>query len=441
MVTRITLLSVIVITTACQLTLGDDPALQPQALEQLREQARQNELLHRQYEEQQQRIDRIRKDFFDTVEETHALLTDLLAKTQALVQQMETLRSNDEGKRIAAQDKAFMTFLDLKEHPAVRLNQVQRRLDATAAIRDNLQQEKTRVAVGFLPSKEVQAEVYDIRSWAKEHLAALIVQQDTLNRLVPIDSPEQDPNHLQTLAEAIEQHHADVYNNRLRDKILGQQLAEEKSHQIIVDAAYVAHLRETQASAEYIRNETDMKIAQMNVDHQLELRRVTQEHAKALADAERRHDDLMAQLEELRKDAKVNREVKAIEGKMQREAKLSAAIHEEHLARAQRPEVKRLLAPFISDGYLQPPRGKIGDVKGPVSIQGLKESGALQRDTKGRKKLLYWATMNRDKSRPRWPYKGYYSQLSSDKLDKIILAQEYLIELGDALEELGLLAP
>jgi hypothetical protein len=45
-----------------------------------------------------------------------------------------------------------------------------------------------------------------------------------------------------------------------------------------------------------------------------------------------------------------------------------------------------------------------------------------------------------DKERPRWSFHARYIDLTAAEHEQIRQAQEYLIQLGDILEELGLLS-
>lgn len=47
----------------------------------------------------------------------------------------------------------------------------------------------------------------------------------------------------------------------------------------------------------------------------------------------------------------------------------------------------------------------------------------------------------KDKERPRWGYPQRINKLSAEQRDELKRAQEYLIDLGEIMVELGMLAP
>jgi hypothetical protein len=79
--------------------------------------------------------------------------------------------------------------------------------------------------------------------------------------------------------------------------------------------------------------------------------------------------------------------------------------------------------------------------KGPVSLSKLQAMHALRPSTPGLRALLAAGTAVRDKERPRWSFPKTLQQLNSQELDQLKQAQQYLIDLGDIMVELGMLAP
>ncbi len=67
--------------------------------------------------------------------------------------------------------------------------------------------------------------------------------------------------------------------------------------------------------------------------------------------------------------------------------------------------------------------------------------GALQPTVGGLHKLMKLGRDKKDEERPRWGYPQRINKLSSEQRDELKRAQEYLIDLGVVMVELGMLAP
>ncbi|MBI1827252.1 MAG: hypothetical protein HY287_03620 [Planctomycetes bacterium] len=140
--------------------------------------------------------------------------------------------------------------------------------------------------------------------------------------------------------------------------------------------------------------------------------------------------------------------------KKQAEAKATKTVGDAEAARrialAQSTEIRRVLAPFTTSGVWQPGQRTPNLEKTPVSLNALRAFGALQLNDSGLKKLWYcgnakarFGTMrvSEDTMRPRWGYGPVFEKLSPAELRELRQAQQYLIDLGDVLVELKMLAP
>ncbi|MCA9257939.1 MAG: hypothetical protein KDA61_02010 [Planctomycetales bacterium] len=116
------------------------------------------------------------------------------------------------------------------------------------------------------------------------------------------------------------------------------------------------------------------------------------------------------------------------------------------------PEVRSLLAPFITPGYVQPARGRgsynleTTTEKKPVSLERLKLVGALDDTSKGHFYLLRFGG-GRNTSGNRRPLGSFPNYLGGDisvnvqSVPRVKRAQALLREHGEALVEAQLLSP
>ena len=171
-----------------------------------------------------------------------------------------------------------------------------------------------------------------------------------------------------------------------------------------------------------------------NAERLAETRRMEQETTRATREAAER----LAVAEAKR----IEDEANAAIAKQQAEAE-----HARLVAKAKTPEVRRLLTPFISKGYMQYRGGFVRDAnEGPMSYKGILDSGALNQTTIGLTRLNTLAADPRGlaigNDRPGlWNYVGYPEGWSKSDQDHMRKVQDLLRELGPTLVELEMLAP
>ena len=157
--------------------------------------------------------------------------------------------------------------------------------------------------------------------------------------------------------------------------------------------------------------------------------------------AEKEYEDAKAELERQKKDAATSRAVQDKSADIQRKQTMDEAKRKEQVALLKSPEVQDLLAPFFSKGYWQPSSKRGSYEPGPISLNSLRQLGALRSDTQGLEKLLWAGRIYYDKERPRWPYGPTLSGLPPKDRDKVVQAHKYLIEMGELMVQEGYLAP
>lgn len=206
-------------------------------------------------------------------------------------------------------------------------------------------------------------------------------------------------------------------------------------------ASHVAMLEKAVAEAERIKLQAEAEKESQKLDYEFKLMQQRQEAERERYKAEKERDDLLAELERFRQDDTVNRTVQDIKAGLKRDSTLQDAIRLERIAKAKTVEVQQILAPFIAKGYYQPGLYKPAFESQPISLSKLNAFGALEPSVKGLDKLIEVATKKTDKERPRWPYSKFLTRLRPEEITRIKQAQAYLIELGDVMVELGMLAP
>lgn len=188
----------------------------------------------------------------------------------------------------------------------------------------------------------------------------------------------------------------------------------------------------------------DLEPASVTLDKALADRQVE----LASLEAESRTKELTKDREEAkRKRIEAEREAMRIQAEQDAAAIVAKAEKDKLIARAKAPEVRRLLAPFISPGYMQYRGGFVRDaVEGPMSYKGILDSGALNQTTIGLTRLYTLAADPRGlaigNDRPGlWNYVGYPEGWSKSDQDYMRRVQDLLRELGPTLVELNMLAP
>jgi hypothetical protein len=150
-------------------------------------------------------------------------------------------------------------------------------------------------------------------------------------------------------------------------------------------------------------------------------------------------ENTKAELQRLEQAAAVERGAQDVDAKLARDATHSDAEKKLRDQRCQDPKVRAALAPFLAPGYYQPGQERGGYDKLPVSLAALRAAGALEPSAQGLEKLRNIAVDARDEERPRWPFQG--RTLAPQQRDQVKEAQQYLIELGEEMVGLKMLAP
>lgn len=368
-------------------------------------------------------------------------LDALARKARAFFDQMELLLDSDQGKRIVRDPATFMTYYELHTRPALSLLDLDAKLNLASALANRLQLALDGPDVGYVPTTETQDQVHDLRYWVKERAALLDTQQSSLNTILRSAPADLDLSTAKTLRTALEQYRSRWPQMLAESRVLGEQLAADDARQTLIDAVYTSELESARAEARRIRDEMQAKIDTLTLQFQVDLLKLKQENERALAEANEKYKDTLAELQRLRQQGDVERTVADIEARIGQTTQLDQARQEQLKALARSPEVQRLLAPFLAHGSHQPGQNVPAYEKGPVSLSRLNAMHALRPTQEGLRALLTAGTAVRDTERPRWTFPKRLQRLSAQELDQLRQAQQYLIDLGSVMVELGMLAP
>jgi hypothetical protein len=189
-----------------------------------------------------------------------------------------------------------------------------------------------------------------------------------------------------TLQKAIEEYRSSLPKLLAEARILGEQLAQAESREVLIEAARLAKLESVAAERDRMLEQARLEIAQLRLEHETQTLRVKAQNERQRVEAEKRYQDTLAELERYRKDADAERRVRDTQSDIARQQKLDQAKREEQLAMLKSPEVQDLLSVVFAKGYWQP--GKKTTQPGPLSYSQLRAAGALKEDVAGLNKFV-----------------------------------------------------
>jgi hypothetical protein len=403
-----------------------------------------------------QRRAQIQREFMDQLNRSvlrkhEAMLTDTLdglgaleSEAATLLGRLETLRTDAQGIRLTTNLDAVRGIAELMDKPIV--NMATLRAHSTS-MREELASTRKLIdepQVGFVPDERKQQDVLLTQDWAQRHLAIVRERSswlDSVTRAAP-----QDPGlgSAASLEEAMQEYRAEAVAmlSRLREKARGEVKAEAEEQ--IVQAARLVELERSKATAEQLLREAreDMERARIGFDGEMKrLKSAAQtewtqreiEYRATIADLEGKL--LLANAEQQKKQTQNEIDVQRIERERQR-----LSLRE----RCNEAGVQAALAPFLAKGYTQPGSNSPGVALQPISFSKLRSCGALEPGPQGVSRLIRVAVWKGDTERPRWPYPENVSAVEKrfkGGLARVTEAQQLLIELGDTLVELEMLAP
>lgn len=415
--------------------------------EQSKAEAAERELKRRDEAQQRDARRRLFTQVTTKVERTTEFYVTLAKNLEDFSARMKALLTNEEGKRLA-HNSGFVEYIELEKYPAALPEEVQTRRASAESILKSLKAEEQRVDIGFLPSEATIDEADELYFWVKDRLGRLAAQEVRLQGILSKAPTEIDLSKARTLVDTITDYHAtwsELLNN---SRLLGEQLSKPESEKILVDAVRIAELERARLASEGLVREKLAEMETMKVEFEARLSRMATEQEALRLKAKQESDDAKAELEALHKDADTARLTKTIDADVAREAKTADAERKLLVQRCHSAEVKRLLAPLLSQGYYQPGVKGRGIERKSVSLTCLRRFGALEKNKNGLAQLLAVGVgkdnggNRRFNDRPTlWGWYHDIDRISVGQLEELKKAQLTLIELGDTLVEERMLAP
>lgn len=424
--------------------VGQSPA--GQSTEQA---AREAEQARRQRDAADERVRRIVMNFAARARETKALVESLAAAEKGFSERLNSLNTNDDGKRLAQDAAAFFEIVQLGKEPIVSAEQIRGRQSAINSLVDGLEQELKRDAAGFVPGDQTVREVDENFFWARERLALLNAKKAWIDLTIAQAPKDLDLARTPTLQDQIRDYLAARQQLFARARASGTTQGRLEGEPQIREAAREAELKLALAEKERILNDLRAEIERMKLDFELKSKLQQAEQARLEADADRKLKDAQAEVERQTRLADAKRSAEDSEAERGAKGIEDETKKKELFAKCDDPTVKETLAPFISEGYWQPAGsgivGRKGTAKGGMSLKAISGYGALGPGDGGVAKLWRIAcSPNND--RPRWSGTSQnesdgrtLKRLSGETIEKVKRARDLLKELGATLVERGLL--
>ncbi len=358
------------------------------------------------------------------------LMASLKQESDAFAQRIAKLKDDDDGKRLAstldeltARDFARIIDTPLVDAECFTVNQKQ-----AEAVLAQLKAERDQNVPGYVPPDTLVEELNSLLKWTKDQRANVKQQNEWIEQQILGVPKEFDLAAAPTLRQKLASYRRQEDAARQTARLAGAEQAKKEGHAAIMKAERTAELERLLQNANARLNAARAEIEDQKIEQEMIRKKEQDQYAKRIA-------DLDAELARNRAErAKQVAESKVVEERGKQDADL--VLKRE---RASSPRVKEVLAPFASPGYYQP-RGPMSIDKGPMSLAALRQAGALERNQKGLTALILAGVTPQDKERPRWGFQPIVRNLTAAQLELVKEAQQYMIDYGDVLVEMGVLA-
>ncbi|MBI3411395.1 MAG: hypothetical protein HY040_23965 [Planctomycetes bacterium] len=373
------------------------------------------------------------KETVDLLSQAEQAAADLSSRLQALL-------TSDEGKRLATDPAAVHALILIRDESPVSIDEVRaakKNAEMIAAVATDM---LSKPDVGLAPKAVAVDELEDLYRDARFQRKAVLADASKLAGSLEKAPKNIDVSGLPSLSTVIDESQA-KYMQFISEAILhGKDLAKEPVQKILVDAAQFAELQKADARADRLKAESAAQAESVRLDTELRIKRIQDDEKARRLEAEIRAKDAEAERDRLKKETDAARIAANVKTDIKTGEVVSSAEHERKVALAKSPEVQGILKPFTTPGYHVRGQGNSYDRK-PVSLTVLRSAGALDKTAEGIQKLLEFGVDNVDKERPRFGYPISWNALNQQQKDDLKKIQGYLIDLGDVMVELGMLAP
>lgn len=372
-----------------------------------------------------------------------ALLGEVKAASNALTDRTTKLKTNDDGKRLAASLDELsagqvQNLLDEAPAPPEVVAAKQKEIDAVSA---DLKKFRSDPPAAFVLPDEQQDELSKTSVSLCQMLARTRERDSWLTSLISAAPKISDLAKFPTLEAALADFRTrkqEAWNAAQRK---GIEEAKPESLQQIKESARIAELEHSLQQSQAMLSESRQATEAARLDSEMRLRLLKEQKDSELALVNKKLAESQANraVVDAQSDATLKRG-KADAEKIRLQQKCD------------NPDVKKLLEPFLASGIWQPgdkPGRPWTHERGPISLSALKKLGALEPTERGLTQLyivgngsyINWPNqVHPDKERPKWGFPRVTSQLSQDDWAELRKSQGLLNELGQTMVEQKMLA-
>jgi len=408
--------------------------------DQLRKRSIDNEQSRRVQEEALERVIFLREQLVQEVDVSARLLEQLESQATKHINMKNSLLESDDGKRMALNSVAVMSYIQHEDYPVVSLEEIKQRIDQVAALRTMVEVGNQEPEVGFLPDIKTQGKIHEVSFWVRDRIARLSVQEASLNAFISQLPENVDLSNTKPLRAVVQDYRAFWPKAVATARLKGEELAKDKSQEALISTFELAEMQRARAEQDRILAQTEDRIARLKLDYEIQLLEHRQMREKEHFLADQRYKDATAEIARLKKLADATRAATDMGVDTEADDIIQRAEYERKLALAKSIEVRELLKPFIAKSYWQPNRSNRGYERTPMSYTLIRKQRCLVQTPFGLAKLLTLGTNPDNKERGPWAFPRKFKALSPVQEDQIRQAQKHLIELGPILVKLGYLA-
>lgn len=396
--------------------------------------------------------------FESRVAETVELFESLERRHASLTEWMQSLLTNEDGKRLALNPSAGMQFLAYQEQPVFRLSDLTAKKELLQSLRDFLRESTAQSPAGYVPDAARVAQADDMYLWVRDRLGRVAEMEAWLKGTLADVDLDVDVSSAPTLQQAIDAYLMRRHQMWIEQITAGRLEAEREAAPQIAENARFVEMERALFEAERLRAEAVQQLEKERIDFERRLREREVTLQEQLAAAKRDYEERLAEI------ARRDRIAAAERGRRDVQADVAAREIEDEarrldlVARCRSASVQRDLRPFLDHGVWQPgDRGPNERIEsGPISYSRLAAFGALNPDKEGLQLLLgvananssevavnrgTWVGRHIDDERTKWGYPMHWNRLTREQIQEISRVQKLLIELGPTLVEEGMLAP
>lgn len=341
-------------------------------------------------------------------------MAELAANLLAWQRDRASLLTDGRGRAIAGSDESLERFVVLDSQPIPSLRDVEGWQNDLASLRTSLVAagDATGVEIAQVPDG-FQRTIDGLESQTSDATTRLLALRNAVER---VSASREAHDGGQTLEAAIRQS-AEKRQQKRDEEIVAviEDVHRQFSRQMQEEAAATQRLIEERA-LEHARAVREELLEAQKLDEKIELQQLAELRDEARQKEEQRRTAAKAQLETAARRARMQQSM---------------------------PLIRQYLAHCITPGNRQLNGSKWGysDTKVPLSLSGIRASGALENTPTGYERM-YWIGGGDQNDRPDGVFESYIGGAIYDsEVPKVRTAQRLLTDFGDLLVEDKLLSP